>query len=184
MSDTDSHTAPNIATDNHGGDTQGTTGDMSQVRLRRPMIFGKYELLSRMRVGGMAEVYRAKETAHAEEFVAIKRILPSFTDEADYIAMFQDEGKLALQLKHPCIVESFEMGQVEDTLYIAMEYVSGLDLGTMLGRARDRAEPLPLGSRVGPPPASCRVAAPARGGLSRRALPPSHGPGSLGSSSG
>lgn len=108
------------------------------------MRFGKYELLSRLRVGGMAEVFLARPTAQPDRVVAIKRILPSFTDEADYVAMFRDEASLALRLRHPAIAEAFEVGQVEDAYYIALEYVHGQDASVLLRRAREQHDPLPV----------------------------------------
>ena len=54
----------------------------------------------------MAEVFKARRSAHADDVVALKRILPSFTDEADYVAMFVAEAQLALRLDHPGIAKA------------------------------------------------------------------------------
>src|SRR5205823_111755 len=116
----------------------------SQIRTRQPVAFGKYELLTRVRRGGMAEIFRAREIADPRRIVAIKRILPSFTDEAEYVSMFVDEARLALRLAHPAIVRAFELGQVDDEFYIALEYVDGRDLGALLSRARAQGQPLPV----------------------------------------
>ncbi|MDD9938457.1 MAG: serine/threonine protein kinase, partial [Myxococcales bacterium] len=140
MADTKSHTTPDPAPD---GNVPRLSDD-SQVRLRKPMIFGKYELLARLRTGGMAEVFKAREETHKSDFVALKRILPSFTDEADYVAMFVDEAQLALRLDHPGIVRALETGRVEDSDYIALEYVHGVDVGVLLRAAREADKPLPV----------------------------------------
>jgi serine/threonine protein kinase len=115
------------------------------------MAFGKYELLQRLRVGGMAEVWKAHETAHPQRAVALKRILPSFTDEADYVAMFIDEARLSMRLSHPNIVRAYELGQFEDQHYIALELVEGQDLGALFKLARERKERLPTAL-------ACRIA--------------------------
>jgi serine/threonine protein kinase len=92
--------------------------------------FGKYLLLERIGVGGMAEVFRAK-TFGAEGFerlVAIKRILPHLVEDEDFVKMFVDEAKIAVRLSHPNIVAIHDLGRAEGTLYIAMEFIPGRDL--------------------------------------------------------
>lgn len=94
------------------------------------MPFGKYLLLERLSVGGMAEVFRAKSQGVQgfEKIIAIKRILPTLATESEYVQMFVDEAKLASSLRHPNICQVFELGRVEATHYMAMEYVWGKDL--------------------------------------------------------
>ena len=73
----------------------------SQVRPRRPERFGRFELTGRLRIGGMAEIFEARVAGETtDERFALKRILPSFTDEAEYVLMFLDESRLALKLSH------------------------------------------------------------------------------------
>jgi serine/threonine protein kinase len=127
------------------------TGPGSEIRSRWPLAFGKYELLRRMRLGGMAEVFRACEPPDRDRLLAIKRILPSFTDEADYVAMFIDEARLSMRFQHPGIVRAFELGQIGDEYYIALEYVDGQDVATLLARAREQSQPLPVAI-------ACRIA--------------------------
>ena len=95
-------------------------------------------VLGRIRAGGMAEIVRAREIAQPDRMLALKRVLPSFTDEADYVAMFIDEARLGLRLKHSAIVEAYELGQVEDEFYNALELIDGIDAGLLLRRARER----------------------------------------------
>ncbi|HZI66058.1 MAG TPA: TonB family protein [Thermoanaerobaculia bacterium] len=112
-----------------------------------PDRFGQYELLERIASGGMAEVFRARRTGVEgfQKIVAIKKILPHIADNDEFITMFADEAKLAAQLNHPNIVHIYDLGKIEAGGYfIAMEYVDGLDLRTILTSARDSDMPLPV----------------------------------------
>jgi len=108
--------------------------------------FGKYVLLDRINVGGMAEVFRAKSFGvdGFARLVAIKRILPNISKEEEFIEMFVDEAKLTVQLQHANVVQVMDLGKVEDRYYISMEYVSGGDLRTVWDRARRRNRLLPI----------------------------------------
>ncbi len=101
--------------------------------LSLPRLFGKYYLLELINVGGMAEVYKAKMfgVEGFEKIVAIKKILPEVAEDADFIRMFIDEAKIAVQLQHPNIVQILELGKIEDSYFIAMELVNGKDLKTI-----------------------------------------------------
>lgn len=92
--------------------------------------FGKYLLLERVAVGGMAEVWLAKrvQADGVSELLAVKRILPHFSADEDFIRMFVDEARIAGQLQHPGIVPMHELGRIGQSFYIAMEYVWGRDL--------------------------------------------------------
>lgn len=95
-----------------------------------PQPFGKYILLQKIAMGGMAEIFRAK-TIGAEGFereVVIKRILPHFTEDEAFVNMFIDEATLAAKLNHANIVQIFDFDLIDDTYYIAMEYIEGKDL--------------------------------------------------------
>ncbi len=106
--------------------------------LRQATSFGKYVLLERVSVGGMAEVFKAKAfgVEGFEKILAIKRILPSMADDADFIEMFIDEAKICGQLNHANICQIFELGRVETSHFIAMEYIWGKDLLQMQNRFR------------------------------------------------
>jgi TonB family protein len=109
--------------------------------------FGQYTLLERIAVGGMAEVWKARMRGVEgfQKTVAIKKILPHMTDNADFVGMFIDEAKLAAQLSHPNIIHIYDLGKIGSDFYIAMEYVEGKDLRSLLNAARQRGKPLPLG---------------------------------------
>lgn len=102
--------------------------------------YGRYVLLERVAVGGMAEVFRAKRKGVEgfEKVVAVKRILPHLSNNKDFVEMFVDEAKMVASLSHPNIAQIFDLGKIDDSYYIAMEFVEGRDLRTILSRARDR----------------------------------------------
>lgn len=114
--------------------------------MKQPVPFGKYFLLDRVNVGGMAEVFRAKATGVEgfERLVAVKRILPSIAADEDFITMFIDEAKIAVQLTHANIAQIFDLGKVGDSYFIALEYIPGMDVRAIFTRARQRKELLPL----------------------------------------
>jgi serine/threonine protein kinase len=112
----------------------------------RDSRFGPYELIDRMAIGGMAEVFKAKK-AGVEGFqkvVALKRILPHLSDNKEFLDMFVDEAKMVAGLNHPNIVQTLDLGRIEDSYYIEMEYVHGRDLRTIMKRAREKGLRMPL----------------------------------------
>ena len=112
----------------------------------RDDTFGPYKLLDRVAVGGMAEVFKAKRTGVEgfEKVVAIKRILPHLSDNKEFVDMFVDEAKMVAGLTHPNIVQIFDLGKIDGSYYIAMEYVHGRDLRTIQKRAREKGLRMPL----------------------------------------
>ena len=108
--------------------------------------FGKYLLLERVAVGGMAEVWLAKrmEDDGVSELLAVERILPHFSADADFVRMFVDEARIAGQLQHPGIIPMQELGRVGPTFYIVMEYVWGRDLLQILRTLKQSAQRLPF----------------------------------------
>ena len=107
-----------------------------------PQKFGKYFLLRKIAMGGMAEIFRAK-TVGAEGFekdIVIKRILPHYTEDEDFVKMFIDEATVTSRLQHANIVQIFDFDKEEDSYYIAMEYVEGKDLKLVVEDAQLRGE--------------------------------------------
>jgi serine/threonine protein kinase len=116
--------------------------------------FGKYLLVERVAVGGMAEVWLSKVVAGegVSDLLAIKRILPNLSEDAEFVRMFVDEARIAGALDHPGIVAMHELGRIQSSFYIAMDYVWGRDLLAILRRAKDV-------SRVIPPVVSAYIGA-------------------------
>lgn len=109
--------------------------------------FGQYILHERIAVGGMAEVWRASMLG-LEGFrktVAIKKILPHLAENGDFVRMFIEEAKLAAQLNHENLVDIYDLGKIDSSFFIAMEFVDGHDLRSVLNRLRQSAEQIPLG---------------------------------------
>jgi len=121
--------------------------------LQQPVPFGKYILLERISVGGMAEVFKAK-TFGVKGFarmVAIKRILPQLAEDANFVDMFISEAKTAVELNHPNLCQVFDLGLEGNEHYIAMEYIQGKDLlalHNLCRRTRQRL-PVPLAAYIG-----------------------------------
>jgi eukaryotic-like serine/threonine-protein kinase len=99
-----------------------------------PKAFGRYQLVERLAIGGMAELFKAEVSgAHGfKKIVVIKRILPHMARDDHFNSMFVDEAKITARLSHPKICQTLELGNVDGQLYIAMEYVDGLDALAML----------------------------------------------------
>ncbi|APR83130.1 Serine/threonine protein kinase PrkC, regulator of stationary phase [Minicystis rosea] len=137
--------------------------------------FGRYRLLERLGEGGMAEVFKAKSfgVEGFEKVLVIKRILPKLAEHPKFVDMFVHEAKLAVRLSHANIVQVFDLGRVDHgsdrrgaeasaaraeavastprepaSYFIAMEYVPGLDLSTLLARCRKQKIPVPFGMAV------------------------------------
>src|SRR5688572_17417087 len=94
----------------------------------------------------MAEVFKAKAygVEGFERLVAVKRILPSIAEDKEFIEMFIDEAKIAVQLTHANIAQIFDLGKVADAYFIAMEFIHGKDLRAIFDRARKKGEPIPI----------------------------------------
>ncbi|MCP3145155.1 serine/threonine-protein kinase [Pyxidicoccus xibeiensis] len=118
--------------------------------MKKPTIFGKYLLLERVNVGGMAEVFIAKAfgVEGFERILAIKKILPTMAEDEEFITMFIDEARISVQLNHANVVHIHELGKHEDAYFIAMEYVAGRDVRTILERYRRRKEIMPTAQAV------------------------------------
>lgn len=114
---------------------------MSQVEK-----FGKYILLEKLAVGGMAEVYLAKSSGAngVNKFVAIKRILPQFSNNPDFVAMFKEEAKVAINLNHSNIVSIYDFGVETEQFYIVMEFVDGRNLRQIINELKKHNKSLSI----------------------------------------
>ncbi|MDB4953074.1 MAG: serine/threonine protein kinase [Myxococcales bacterium] len=108
--------------------------------------FGPYRLVRQIAVGGMAEIHLAKTKGIAgfEKYVALKMIHPNFAEDEQFIQMLVDEAKIAVQLNHGNIAQTFDLGRVGDTFYITMEFVDGADLYKILRRGSEVDIEMPL----------------------------------------
>jgi hypothetical protein len=111
-----------------------------------PSQFGRYTLLERLAIGGMAEVFRAKiVSSHGfEKILVVKRILPHLAVDRTFVSMFIDEAKLTAQLTHPKIVQILDFGDVAGQYFIALELVDGCDALTLLRTCAQRRLRVPL----------------------------------------
>jgi hypothetical protein len=96
----------------------------------------------------MAEIVKACDTSlPSRPLVAVKRILPHLCDDTQYRTMFMDESRVLAQLDHPNIIHAFEIGEVEGTPYIALDYVDGQDARSLFHRTRgdgNKTERVPI----------------------------------------
>lgn len=114
--------------------------------LSTPQQFGDYHLLEKIATGGMAEVYRARAYGLAgfRKILVIKRVLDGLARDREFVQLFIDEAKIAVHLLHVNIVQVYELGEVNGSLYMAMEHVHGLDLSRLLARVAERSGGPPL----------------------------------------
>jgi serine/threonine protein kinase len=120
---------------------------MSSPNPSGPVTFGKYQLVQRLGRGGMAEVWRAKIIGPAgfQRTLVVKRILPHLVEDPHFVRMFVDEARLSARLNHPNIVQVFELGDVNGEYFLAMEYVRGHDLISVVRAFLPRGGAPPVG---------------------------------------
>jgi serine/threonine-protein kinase len=108
--------------------------------------FGDYELLDRIAVGGMGEVFlaRARGLGDIRRVCVVKRLKPELLRTPEYVSRFKDEARVLVSLSHRNICTVTDVGRVGDELFVAMEHVPGHDLGTVLEAARKQGTPVPL----------------------------------------
>ena len=112
--------------------------------------FGQYMIEEHIATGGMADVYKARMMGMEgfQKTVAIKRIISSLTNSDEFVRMFIDEAKLAAQLSHSNIIQIFDLGKVDRSHYIAMEFIEGRDLRSILSECSDRDVIMPISLAV------------------------------------
>jgi eukaryotic-like serine/threonine-protein kinase len=118
--------------------------------MRSPIPYGRFLLLDRIAIGGMAEVYVAvARDDPGGRLLAVKRLLPTLAEEPELVRLFLDEARLLGLLDHPAIVPLHGVGRQGGGYYLALEYVPGKDLRALADRARARGEPLPVAVAAG-----------------------------------
>jgi serine/threonine-protein kinase len=110
----------------------------------------RYRVIERLESGGMAEVFRgeAESLAGFKKQVAIKRVLPHLAQNEKFIRMFLDEARLCARLNNANIVQVFDIGHVENTYFIVMEFVDGVNLKAIIEHMKKRNQPVPIGAAV------------------------------------
>ncbi len=110
----------------------------------------QYRIIYKIAHGGMAEVYlgEAIHTTGPVRRVAIKRLLPHLASQPGPFGMFADEVRLGLLLHHPNIVRVYDCGRSRGVPFVVMEYVEGVDLGSVIARSRRFGRPLAIGDAV------------------------------------
>lgn len=118
----------------------------AQAARRDPARFGKYTLIDRIAVGGMAEIFLARQAGLEgfEKLIVIKRIRPHLSKQPNFVKMFLNEAKLAAQLNHPNIVQIYDLGKIGESYFIAMEYVFGRDMRRIIPKADQMGIPFPM----------------------------------------
>ncbi len=101
---------------------------------REGEVFGRYELLQRIAVGGMAEIFLGRSSGidGFEKTLVIKKIRPDLSADTQFSSLFIDEARISITLSHPNIIQVFDFGQADGSYYLAMEHVHGCDLASIL----------------------------------------------------
>lgn len=122
----------------------GPSRQSTEIESRTIVVsaFGKFELLTCLAKGGMAEVFLARQKSEGrfERLLVIKRILPQYADDPRFIELFLEEARIAALLDHPNVIPVYDFGKVDDTYFLAMPFVRGLSVQTLLRNMG----PLPL----------------------------------------
>jgi serine/threonine protein kinase len=133
---------PEGAATDRGSGSSSTDGESARPR----ELFGKYEILRRLAIGGMAEIHlaRARGLEGFEKLVVLKRILPQYADNEEFVAMFLDEARLAAHLHHSNIVQVYDIGLVDLQYFLSMEFLHGQDLRHLTKTTTKLGQPVPL----------------------------------------
>ncbi|MGE0870599.1 MAG: serine/threonine protein kinase [Kofleriaceae bacterium] len=131
---------------------------MPRLAIPRPIevltgsTFGKYEIVRKLAVGGMAEIYlaRVRGTAGFEKTVVLKRMLPRIAEDAESVAMFLQEARLAATLQHPNIADVYDVGEAHGSYFFTMEYIHGADARAiaMIAALGKRTVPLAVSTAI------------------------------------
>jgi len=116
------------------------------------LIFGKYEIIRRLAIGGMGEIFLARQRGVAgfDRLVILKSLLPDLAESASAVDMFLDEARVAATLNHPNVVSIYEVGQWDNVYFIGMEYIEGENVGKFMRLILEKKERMP-------PPVCARI---------------------------
>jgi serine/threonine protein kinase len=109
-------------------------------------VFGNYVLLKRIGSGGMAEVFLARPASASGNgrVMVIKRILPHMADDPVFVNMFRAEVQVMMGFNHPHTVQLHDFGEVNNQLFIAMEYIEGKSLKQIIATFKKKNEAIPV----------------------------------------
>lgn len=96
--------------------------------------FGRYRLIELLGRGGMGEVWKAHDTA-IDRVVALKMLLPHYATDPDFEQRFRREARAAARLDDPHVVPIYDVGEIDDRLYVTMRLINGVDLQTLIDEA-------------------------------------------------
>jgi serine/threonine-protein kinase len=116
--------------------------------MREPVEFGKYQLVRRLAVSSMSEVFLALRSSGPRTPVVVKRLLEDVASVDTFVSLFHNEADLAASMKHPNVVELLEFGEHDGRLYLVMEYVEGLDLWRLTRRLQRAGSRVPAASAL------------------------------------
>ena len=127
-----------------GGGRPHTDFERQLAEADTPATLGRYRIVRRLGVGGMAEVFLAKYRGAEgiEKTLVLKRILPAFSKNPRFVAMFVAEAKVAMRLNHPNIVQIYAFEQVQREFLLAMEFVDGFDLKRLINFSKKKKRAL------------------------------------------
>ena len=116
----------------------------------KPTTFGKFYLYEKLAIGGMAEIFKAKlyGIAGFEKTLVVKQILPEYAADNEFVKMFIDEANIAVSLTHGNIVPVYELGKIGERYYIAMEFVDGENLETIIDEVVKLRQEIPVEKAV------------------------------------
>lgn len=111
---------------------------------------GRYLLVRKLATGGMAEVFlaKAKGPGGFEKSLVIKRMLPALAKDPHFVEMFLQEARLAAQFAHPAVVQIFDFGELDGQFFLAMEYIDGQNLRSIVRGAPERRLPVVVAARI------------------------------------
>ena len=119
---------------------------MSRVAAEVGSAANNYEVLAKLAMGGMAEIFLARgvSATGVERYVVLKRVLRHKSTDTDLVNMFLDEARLAAQLQHPNIAQVYDIGKLGDSYFFTMEYVHGETIRNLLQRAHALRQHIPI----------------------------------------
>ncbi|GEN11347.1 serine/threonine protein kinase [Myxococcus fulvus] len=126
---------------------RGAVEEGGPIDFYRGERIGKYEVVTQLSVGGMAELFLGFTSGPGgfRKYVVVKRILPDARDNEQFERMFLDEARITAAFNHPNIAQVFDLGQEEDGLFLAMEFIAGQNLNQITSACLRHHRPVPLG---------------------------------------